>query len=89
MEINIITREELFELTKKVDFLIQVITDKEKTASRFYNNSELAKLLKVSPRTLQNYRDTGAIEFVQIGRKIFYPQSAIQNFLDNNKIKFN
>lgn len=42
---------------------------------------EVCKLLHVSKRTMQSYRDKGEIEFSQIGAKIFFRASAIDKFL--------
>lgn len=48
---------------------------------------ELCKLLKISPRTLQRYRDHRLIEFSQSGTKIFYSRSAVNKFMEANHIK--
>lgn len=45
---------------------------------------DVSKLLKVSKRTLQNYRDEGKLGFSQVGSKIFYKRSEIDNFLNNH-----
>lgn len=39
------------------------------------------KLLKVSPRTLQTYRDESRIGFSQIGSKIYFKLSDLEDFL--------
>lgn len=45
---------------------------------------EVSKLLKVSKRTLQNYRDEGKLGFSQIGSKIYYRSTDIEAFLGDN-----
>lgn len=45
---------------------------------------EVSKLLKVSKRTLQNYRDEGKLGFSQIGSKIYYRSSDIDAFLEEH-----
>lgn len=47
-------------------------------------NEEVSKLLKVSKRTLQNYRDEGKLGFSQIGAKIFYSSVDIDKFMNDN-----
>lgn len=42
---------------------------------------EVSKLLKVSKRTLQNYRDEGKLGFSQIGSKIYYRSTDLDAFL--------
>lgn len=47
----------------------------------FLSNREVSKLLKVSIRTLQEWRDTGIIPYIQIKGKIIYRQSDIERLL--------
>lgn len=44
---------------------------------RFLGNNEVAKLLNVSIRTLQDWRDNSIIPYIQIKGKIIYRQSDI------------
>ena len=48
---------------------------------KFLNNRDAAKCLKVSIRTLQEWRDTGVIPYIQIKGKIIYLQSDIERLL--------
>ena len=48
---------------------------------RFLSNNEVSKKLNVSLRTLQKWRDTGLIPFIQIKGKIIYRQSDIDKLL--------
>jgi hypothetical protein len=50
------------------------------------STDDIMSLLKVSRRTLQNWRDRGVIEFSQINGKIYYRRSAINKMLDQNLI---
>lgn len=50
---------------------------------RFLGNGEVAKLLKVSIRTLQDWRDNNIIPYIQIKGKIIYRQSDIDRILQN------
>lgn len=53
------------------------------------DNQEMCQLLKVTPRTLQNYRDQKLIPFTQLGGKIFYRQSDIFKALEKNQTVVN
>jgi hypothetical protein len=44
-------------------------------------------MLKLSPKTLQNYRDRRLIPFSQVGNKIYYPLKGIEEFLNENLIR--
>ena len=48
---------------------------------KFLSNREASKCLKVSIRTLQEWRDTGVIPYIQIKGKIIYLQSDIERLL--------
>lgn len=50
-------------------------------------NQKLSQLLSVTTRTLQTYRDKGMIEFIQIGRKVYYSNEAVETFLNSHKVK--
>ena len=48
------------------------------------DNAKLAKLLNVSQRTLQEWRNLGVIPFIQIRGKILYRKVDIDRVLQNN-----
>ena len=51
---------------------------------RFLSNHEVSKKLNVSLRTLQEWRNTGLISFIQIKGKIIYRQSDIDKLLQKH-----
>jgi predicted site-specific integrase-resolvase len=73
--------------TEKVPLKGQIGSHEFSLGEIIYNTDELMKLLKVSRRTVQNWRDEGTIEFSQINGKIYYRMSAIAKMLDQNLIK--
>lgn len=48
----------------------------------FYTDKELAEKLKLSPRSLQDYRNEGRIPYIKLGGKILYRSSDIDKLLD-------
>lgn len=48
---------------------------------RFFTDKEVSARLKVSRRTLQDYRNEGRIPFIQLGGKILYRESDIERML--------
>lgn len=46
---------------------------------RFFTDKEVSARLKVSRRTLQDYRNEGRIAYIQLGGKILYRESDIGN----------
>lgn len=49
----------------------------------FYTDRELSQKLKISRRSLQEYRNEGRIPFIQLGGKILYRESDIQRMLED------
>jgi len=48
------------------------------------NNEEFLEVLKISKRTAQHYRTNGIISFSQVGRKIYYRISDVQELLERH-----
>ena len=48
---------------------------------RFFTDKEVSARLKVSRRTLQDYRNEGRIPYIQLGGKILYRESDIEKIL--------
>ncbi len=72
----------LEDLSKRVE----KIRDSNKPSldgERYYNDKELAVKLKVSRRSLQDYRNNGILPYVRIGGKILYRASDIERVLMN------
>ncbi len=54
---------------------------------RYLTDKEVAELIKVSRRTLQEYRNNGIIPYIQLGGKILYRESDIERMLRENHRK--
>jgi excisionase family DNA binding protein len=51
---------------------------------RYLTDREVSERLKVSRRTLQDYRTEGKIPYYQLGGKILYRESDIEKMLNDN-----
>lgn len=51
---------------------------------KFLSNRDICQQLHISSRTLQDWRDTGVIRFIQIRGKILYRESDITNLIIKN-----
>lgn len=49
---------------------------------KFLSNRDVCRMLHVSSRTLQDWRDTGKIPFIQIKGKILYKESEVLKWLE-------
>ncbi|MBD3906126.1 helix-turn-helix domain-containing protein [Flavobacterium sp. F-328] len=52
----------------------------------YLSGEDLCRLLHISKRTLQQYRDDNILPFIQIGGKIIYKESDILTILEQNYI---
>ena len=92
MELKVMSNEEYDKLIHKLDELIDLVTkfSKKKLSpieEVWLDTSEAARVLKVSTRTLQNYRDYGTLPFSKIGSKIYFKASDIENLLTEHYSK--
>jgi len=91
MELKVLSNEEYDMLISKLDQVLEILVEKSKKAKGpltdvWLDTSEVARILKISTRTLQNYRDMRVIPFSQIGHKIYFKASDIEKYLNMNYI---
>jgi hypothetical protein len=62
----------------------RLFTSKKPTLNgdSFYTDEELSKKLKLSRRSLQDYRNQGRIPYIKLGGKILYRSSDIEKLLE-------
>lgn len=81
------------ELLQRLDNSLQQLNTVSQTSKRifigerFYTDKELSDRIKISRRTLQEWRNSGVIDFIHIGGKIIYKESDILKILDSHYIK--
>lgn len=54
---------------------------------RYLTTNNMIALFQISRRALQNYRDSGIIPFIAIGRVILYPESEVKKAFEKNYYK--
>jgi hypothetical protein len=73
-----------FSLLEDLSIKVGKIRDNNKPSldgERYYTDKELAVKLKVSRRSLQDYRNNGILPYTQVGGKILYRASDIERVL--------
>lgn len=78
--------KEVGQLSQSIDLLManyKPILD----GQRFLTDTELSQYLKLTKRTLQEYRNVGKLPFYQIGGKILYRESDIEQLLLKNRVE--
>ena len=51
---------------------------------RYLTDKEVAELLRVSRRTLQEYRNNRVLPFILLGGKVLYPELGLREVLETN-----
>lgn len=84
----VVPQEEWQSLHEKLDRLTELVERSQSAASNadWLESEEARKLLGVSPKTWQNYRDQRLIPFSQIGRKIYVNRADIDAFLRKHRV---
>jgi hypothetical protein len=84
-----VEKEAFQNLIKKVDEMhAGVISKKEEPQSDWIDGQTVLKMLGVSKRTLQSFRDQGKIEFSMVSRKlIYYSKKSVEELLNRNVYK--
>ena len=74
------------DLLQEVKDTLQTKSEEE-TNSQWIESTEARKMLGVSAKTWQDYRDKRVIPFSQFGRKIYVRRADIEAFLQQHYIK--
>lgn len=80
--------QDLEQIKQKQEDVINILTEKRILTNPqeiIYDNSDVMLLLKISQRTLANWRASGIITFRKIGGKLYYTQADINECLNKNK----
>ncbi|KAB6148252.1 helix-turn-helix domain-containing protein [Bacteroides xylanisolvens] len=78
---------QLFRSIEKVFIRLELMAKNYKpvlNGERYLTDKEVSQRLKISRRTLQDYRNEGKIPYCQIGGKILYRESDLQKMLDES-----
>lgn len=81
---QMVTKRDLLNFGNLLLNELKAITQKEQPA-QWLKSSEVRKLLKISPGTLQNLRINGTLNYTRIGGIIYYKYEDIEKILNNHK----
>jgi excisionase family DNA binding protein len=95
MENNVITKDHemvksfFFSLERMLDGIEHVVDSHKPSLNgeRYLTDREVSERLKVSRRTLQDYRTEGKIPYYKLGGKTLYRESDIEKMLNENYFK--
>lgn len=84
----IVDKSILDNLIKKVDSLLDKVSNKQQEKKEWLEPHEVMEILKISPRCLQTYRDQGKVGFSKIGKKkIYYSRKSVEELLHKNYVE--
>ena len=78
------TFEQMMQSFEDFSGQVRSLCGNERNNEKWLDNKAVCKLLQISLRTLQSYRDNGTIPFSQIGHKCYYKASDIEQFQTSN-----
>ena len=88
MTMIMVPEEEWRNLHDTLEQIIDLITRRnaDDSSSEWIESEDARKILGVSPKTWQNYRDQRISPFSQIGRKIYVNRADLDAFLRKHRV---
>ena len=92
---KVITREtplfiELISKIKTMENEVEMLKDSNLSCvGKWLNGDQVIKMLGVSRRTLQNYRDNGVLPYSAVGGKFYYAVKDIEDLMLKNYVLAN
>lgn len=86
MENEILSKHYFQQSLENVCEKLETKIEKIESQKKIYSNEDLCKLLGVSKRTCQSWRNRNMIDYHQVGNKIYYTWENIQKFLEKYKV---
>lgn len=90
MEIKDYKSEDIILFFENLDKLLNVVKETLENnppildGERYLTNNDVANMLHISLRTLQDWRDNGRIAYIQISGKVLYKESDVRRLLEEN-----
>ena len=89
LQMAVVPQSFLDRLEEKIENLENILRDKSESEqnSQWIESVKIPKILGVSQKTWQTYRDKRLIPFSQIGSKSFVKREDLENFMNSHYIK--
>lgn len=88
MNVDLITKNDIQPLVDKINDLAAILDAQgAKGLDKVYNTKELAQKLKVSTKTINNWREDRLIEFCKMNNVVLFTEKAVLEFLASHSIK--
>lgn len=88
MNVEFITKQDLQSIEQKLNSVVNMVqAQKYQGLVKVYTTKELSEKLKVSTKTLNNWREGRLIEYSKVNNTILYTEKAVVEFLAAHTIK--
>jgi len=81
------TYEQMMSCIAEFEQEIRALCSNSTTLADWLDNQQVCKLLHISKRTLQYYRDNGTLPYSQIGHKCYYKSTDVEALIRQSTIK--
>lgn len=89
LQMAVVPQSFLNKIEDKITNLENILREKteEEINSQLIESVKIPKILGISPKTWQTYRDRRLIPFIQVGSKIYVKRADLQSFMDAHYIE--
>ena len=89
LQMAVVPQSFIDNVEQKLETLEKILRDKneQEINSQWIESVKIPKILGISLKTWQTYRDKRLIPFSQIGSKIFVKREDLENFMNSHYIK--
>ena len=89
LQMAVVPQSFIDNVEQKLETLEKILRDKNEKEinSQWIESVKIPKILGISQKTWQTYRDKRLIPFSQIGSKIFVKREDLENFMNSHYIK--
>lgn len=89
LQMAIVPQSFLNKMVEKIESLETILRGRseQEVNSQWIESVKIPKLLGISPKTWQTYRDKRLIPFSQIGSKIYVKRADLDQFMESHCIK--
>lgn len=85
MNAVILTQDQYDEIITRIEEIkTEIKSNSKANENDFVDNVDFIKLMNISKRTAQTWRDEGKIAFSQVSGKIYYRMSDVSEMLNHN-----
>lgn len=82
----ILTKDQYVEIIDKLENISDTISLRNDKSEIYLDNQEFLMKMKISKRTAQTWRDEGKVAFSQVGSKIYYKLSDVEQLLEKHYV---